>query len=97
MSEFIRHTPADLVPCMPERVLAPAEEDGMRAFKGIVREGRVELPEGVRLPEGTTVTVTVGEAELLRSRFRAALRRNAQRRSRGRRLGPVYTAAHDTE
>lgn len=97
MSEFIRHTPADLVPCMPERVLAPAEEDGMRAFKGIVREGRVELPEGVRLPEGTTVTVTVGEAELLRSTFRAALRRNAQRRSRGRRLGPVYTAAHDTE
>ncbi len=69
----------------------------MRAFKGIVREGRVELPEGVVLPEGTTVTVTVGEAELIRASFRAALRRNARRRGRGRRWGPVYTATHGSE
>jgi hypothetical protein len=68
----------------------------MRAFRGIVQEGRVELAEGVRLPEGTVVTVTVGEAELVRATLRAALRRNARRRSRGRRWGPVYTAAqHD--
>jgi hypothetical protein len=65
----------------------------MRAFKGIVREGRVVLAEGVDLPEGTIVTVTVGEAELIRASFRAALRRNARRRSRGRRWGPIYTAA----
>lgn len=97
MSGVICHTPADLIPCVLERATTPAEEDDMRAFKGIVRGGRVELPEGVRLPEGTTVTVTVGEAELLRATVRAALRRNAQRRSRGRRLGPVYTAAHDAE
>jgi hypothetical protein len=64
----------------------------MRAFKGIVRDGRVDLAEGVRLPEGTIVTVTVGEAELVRSTLRAALRRNVRRRSRGRRWGPVYTA-----
>ena len=69
----------------------------MRAFKGIVREGRVELVEGADLPEGTVVTVTVGEAELLRSTLRAALRRNARRRSRGRRWGPVYTSVVATE
>lgn len=75
----------------------PAGEDRMRAFKGIVREGRVELAEGVVLPEGTIVTVTVGEAELIRASFRAALRRNTRRRSRGRRWGPVYTATNGSE
>jgi hypothetical protein len=65
----------------------------MRAFKGIVRDGRIDLEPGVRLPDGTIVTVTVGEAELVRSALRAALRRNARRRSRGRRWGPVYTTA----
>lgn len=69
----------------------------MRAFKGTVQGGRIELAEGVRLPEGTVVTVTVGEAELVRSTLRAALRRNARRRSRGRRWGPVYTAASPGE
>lgn len=69
----------------------------MRAFRGIVREGRVVLVEGAELPEGTVVTVTVGEAELLRATVRAALRRNARRRSRGRRWGPVYTAADGSE
>lgn len=69
----------------------------MRAFKGIVRDGRVELAEGVDLPEGTVVTVTVGETELLRATFRAALRRNARRRSRGRRWGPAYGAANGLE
>jgi hypothetical protein len=65
----------------------------MRAFRGIVQEGRVVLADGVRLPEGTVVTVTVGETELVRATLRAALRRNARRRSRGRRWGPAYAAA----
>jgi hypothetical protein len=69
----------------------------MRAFKGIVRDGRIDLAEGVRLPEGTVVTVTVGEAELVRATLRAALRRNVRRRSRGRRWGPVYTASSGSE
>lgn len=69
----------------------------MRAFKGIVREGRVELVEGAELPEGTIVTVTVGEAELLRATLRAALRRSVRRRSRGRRWGPAYGAACSSE
>ncbi|MBW6457067.1 MAG: hypothetical protein K0A98_14395 [Trueperaceae bacterium] len=61
----------------------------MRAYRGWVRDGKVELEEGVRLPEGAVVTVTVGEAELWRATLRAALRRNARRRSRGRRWVPV--------
>lgn len=64
----------------------------MRAYRGVVQEGRVVLEPGVRLPEGTVVTVTVGEGELLRATLRAALRRNARRRSRGRRWVPVLTA-----
>lgn len=60
----------------------------MRAYRGIVDRGSVRLEEGVRLPEGTIVTVTVGEAELVRSTLRAALRRNVRRRSRAR-LRPV--------
>lgn len=63
----------------------------MRAFKGVVREGRVQLQDGARLPEGTVVTVTVGEGELVRATLRAALRRNVRRRSRGRRWGPIYS------
>ena len=41
-----------------------------------------------RLPDGAVVTVTVGEAELVRATLRSALRRNARRRSRAR-LRPV--------
>jgi hypothetical protein len=52
----------------------------------------VELEEGVRLPEGVVVTVTVGEAELWRATLRNALRRNARRRTRARRWIPVLTA-----
>ncbi len=36
----------------------------MRAYRGVVREGKVEL-QGGDLPEGTQVTVTVGEPEYL--------------------------------
>ncbi|MEF2279209.1 hypothetical protein V3W47_12945 [Deinococcus sp. YIM 134068] len=46
----------------------------MRAYKGIVENGVVVLI-GTRLPEGTIVTVTVGEAELLRARITSALKR----------------------
>ena len=57
----------------------------MRAYRGVVRGEVVRLEEGVRLPDGAVVTVTVGEAELVRATLRAALRRNAPRRSRARR------------
>lgn len=56
----------------------------MRAYRGIVDRGVVRLPEGVELPDGAVVTVTVGEAELMRAVLRSALRRNARRRSRAR-------------
>ena len=62
----------------------------MRAYKGLVRNGQVVLAEGVTLPEGAVVTVTIGEAEYIRATLRAALRRNARRRSRGRVVRPVY-------
>lgn len=63
----------------------------MRAYKGIVKEGKVVLAEGVSLPEGAVVTVTIGEAEYIRASLRSALRRNARRRSRGRVWRPVYS------
>ncbi|MDZ7708159.1 MAG: hypothetical protein U5J97_09795 [Trueperaceae bacterium] len=56
----------------------------MRAYKGVVSGNVVRLDEGVRLPDGAVVTVTVGEAELVRAALRSALRRNARRRSRAR-------------
>lgn len=62
----------------------------MRAFKGIVRQGRVELVEGAALPEGAVVTVTIGEAEYIRATLRSALKRNVRRRSRPRSLRPAY-------
>ena len=56
----------------------------MRAYRGLVENGVIILPEGVSLPEGAEVTVTVGEIEMMRAKMRAALRRNTRRRSRGR-------------
>lgn len=56
----------------------------MRAYKGYVRHGKVQLADDVRLPEGAVVTVTIGEAEYIRAMLRSALRRNLRRRSRGR-------------
>jgi hypothetical protein len=70
---------------------AGEREDHVRAYRGWVREGRVELEEGVRLPEGAVVTVTVGEADFWRATLRAALRRNARRRTRAKRWIPVLT------
>ncbi len=60
----------------------------MQAYKGLVQNGVVLLPEGTKLPEGAVVTVTVSEVELLRARMRLALVRNAPRRTRARVLFP---------
>ena len=66
----------------------------MRAYRGIVRGGVVRLEEGVRLPDGAEVTVTIGEAELVRAALRSALRRNVRRRSRARlRTAPTGSPA----
>jgi hypothetical protein len=54
----------------------------MRAYKGLVQNGKIILAEGVHLPEGTVVTVTVGEAELMRAKLRSALTRNVRKRSK---------------
>jgi len=62
----------------------------MRAFKGLVKDGKVILPAGVRLPEGAVVTVTIGEAEYIRASLRSALRRNTPRRGRVRVWRPLY-------
>ncbi len=56
----------------------------MRAYKGLVKDGKVILAEGVALPEGAVVSVTIGEAEYIRASLRSALRRNVRRRARGR-------------
>lgn len=46
----------------------------MRAYKGVV-ENEVVVLIGAKLPEGTVVTVTVGEGELLRAKISSALNR----------------------
>lgn len=46
----------------------------MKAYKGVVENG-VVVVIGARLPEGTVVTVTVGEGELLRARITNVLKR----------------------
>jgi invasion protein IalB len=56
----------------------------MHAYKGLVKHGRIVLPEGAELPEGAVVTVTIGEAEYLRAKLRSALRQRALRPARVR-------------
>jgi hypothetical protein len=51
----------------------------MLAYKGLVKDGKIVLPEGVELPEGAVVTVTIGEAEYLKARVRSALKRQSPR------------------
>ena len=53
----------------------------MRAYRGVVENGVVVLV-GARLPEGTVVTVTVGEGELLRAKITDVLRRSPKIRIR---------------
>lgn len=45
----------------------------MKAYQGII-EGGVVVLRGVRLPEGTTVTVTVSDGELWRARITNIIR-----------------------
>lgn len=50
----------------------------MRAYKGVVENG-VVVVIGTRLPEGTAVTVTVGETELLRAKITNAIKRSSRK------------------
>jgi uncharacterized lipoprotein YbaY len=56
----------------------------VRAYKGLVQDGKIILAEGVELPEGAVVTVTLGETEYLRAKVRASLLRRTSKRSRVR-------------
>jgi uncharacterized lipoprotein YbaY len=56
----------------------------VRAYKGLVQDGKVILAEGVELPEGAVVTVTLGETEYLRAKVRASLLRKTSKKSRVR-------------
>lgn len=55
----------------------------MRAYKGMVKDGKIILAEGVELPEGAHVTITIGEAEFIRASLndlQVSLRRNVRKR-----------------
>jgi hypothetical protein len=58
----------------------------VRAYKGLVQDGKIILAEGVELPEGAIVTVTLGETEYLRAKVRASLLRKTSKKS-GVRVG----------
>jgi hypothetical protein len=56
----------------------------MRAYKGLVKDGKIILAEGAELPEGAVVTVTLGETEYLKAKVRASLLRKTSKRSKAR-------------
>jgi hypothetical protein len=56
----------------------------VRAYKGLVQNGKIILAEGAELPEGAVVTVTLGETEYLRAKVRASLLRRTSKRSKAR-------------
>lgn len=61
----------------------------MRAYRGVVENGVVVLL-GARLPEGTAVTVTVGEGEMLRAAVMSVLGRGSGKLAKKlRRLRPL--------
>jgi hypothetical protein len=64
----------------------------MRAYKGLVQDGKIILSEGAELPEGAVVTVTLGETEYLRAKVRASLLRRTSKRSKARVGIPVLLA-----
>ena len=64
----------------------------MRAYKGLVKDGKVVLAEGVELPEGAVVTITIGEAEYIKASLRSALLRNHRRKAKVRVAAPAMTA-----
>ena len=45
----------------------------MRAYRGVVKNGVIQLENGAKLPEGAVVTVTIGEGEMLRATLKNAL------------------------
>jgi hypothetical protein len=51
----------------------------MRAYKGLVKNGKIILAEGAELPEGAVVTVTIGETEYLKSKVRASISRRTSK------------------
>jgi hypothetical protein len=53
----------------------------VRAYKGLVRDGKIILAEGAELPEGAVVTVTIGETEYLKSKVRASLNKRRSKKS----------------
>ncbi|MBB6098967.1 hypothetical protein HNR42_002402 [Deinobacterium chartae] len=68
----------------------------MRAYKGVV-EGGVVVLKDCKLPEGTVVTITVGEGELLRATIASALKRPKKLRVRLRpEPGGLTLAAHSS-
>ncbi len=54
----------------------------MKAYKGLVQGGKIVLAEGVELPEGAVVTVTLGETEYLRAKVRASLLRKTAKKTK---------------
>ncbi len=51
----------------------------MRAYRGVVKDGVVLLEEGVRLPDGAVVSVTVSEGELVKATLRNAIAPKSKR------------------
>lgn len=62
----------------------------MKAYKGVVQNGVIVL-EGAKLPEGATVTVTIGEGELLRATITNAFTPPKKERRARIRLNPRPT------
>ena len=61
----------------------------MRAYKGLVQNGKIILAEEVELPEGAVVTITIGETEYLKSKVWASL---GKRKSKIKSRLPVMVA-----
>ncbi|MDO4246570.1 MAG: hypothetical protein Q4C89_11145 [Deinococcus sp.] len=68
----------------------------MRAYKGVVENG-VVVVIGARLPEGTAVTVTVGETELLRARITNVIRSSRKVKIRIKPAPRLALHSHPTE
>ena len=68
----------------------------MRAYKGVVENG-VVVVVGARLPEGTVVTVTVGETELLRARITNVIRSSRKVKIRIKPTPGLALHRHPTE
>jgi len=73
----------------------------VKAYRGLVKDGKVIFAEGVTLPEGAVVTVTIGETEHLRATLQNRLKRNVRRRVKAKmpklgNKGLVGTAAFET-